>query len=320
MQQAPFASDEVLETISVKETGWSKGMIRNVLRTHPQAAKSTVIQENLDNRTNQLPQFMRNQINQGLTIISEKEQMEIDAASHRRTRNRAIREALRLLSSDTYNRTADMIEFLSNTGELGFEYRLAEIYDARNETQLADNILNGIGTWELSEKSVSDYADYMSFRTLMWEWEAVDKNLTELGESDMDLLRKYANQPNITSTKAIALLELNGISEYIERVYFPKIEETAQIADDSQDNNDNVLLIYPNPAKEYITLRHSMMEAFEDATITVTDIMGKTVYQQNITEKQNELVIHIGQLPQGQYFCTLKSDHIMVNQKFLLIH
>jgi len=300
MQQAPFTSDAVLEAFSKKESGFSVDMIRDILC--------------------QLPQTMRDQINEGRNIRSEKEQMELHAARHKRTRDRIISRAIQQLAADTIDRSTDMIKFLKNTGSISFDYRLAEIYDAQNKTELANQILQSIGIRATAEKAADDYQDYIDFRSLMHLWKATDKDLNALEADDILQLRQYALRPNITSAKAIALLELNGISEYIERVYFPKIEETAQIADDSQDNNDNVLLIYPNPAKEYITLRHSMMEAFEDATITVTDIMGKTVYQQNITEKQNELVIHIGQLPQGQYFCTLKSDHIMVNQKFLLIH
>jgi len=297
MQQAPFTSDAVLEAFSKKESGFSVDMIRDILC--------------------QLPQTMRDQINEGRNIRSEKEQMELNAARYKRTRDRIISRAIQQLAADTIDRSTDMIKFLKNTGSISFDYRLAEIYDAQNKNELANQTLSSIGTRAISEKAASDYDDYMNFRTIMQTWKAAEKDLSTLTDENIKVLHQYAVRPNITSAKAIALLELNNIFEYTERVYFPEIGETAQIPDESQDNDNDKLLIYPNPTKEYISIRYS--EPFEEVTITITDIVGKTLYQQDVTEKQNEVIIHVGKLPQGQYFCTLKGDNLILTKKFLLI-
>jgi len=211
MNQAPFTSDEILEAVSKKETGWNKGMIRNVLVAHPQAAKSETIQENLDNRTNQLPQFMRNQINEGFAAISEKEQMELDISKYKRERNLAINQAVQLLASDTIDRISDMIDFYSNTRDIQYEYRLAGVYDALANSK-AENVLTAIGNMELSDNEAKAHADYMSFRQLMQTWTAEDKNLAALSESDLGLLEDYTKNATVTAGEAITLLELNGMN------------------------------------------------------------------------------------------------------------
>jgi len=322
MQQAPFTSDIVLEEVSKKEIGFNKAMIRNILRQHPQAAKSAQIQENLDDRINQLPQFMRNQINQGLNIIGAKEQMELNAASHKKERDQAISKAVQLLASDILNRSTEMIDFLSNTGEISFEYRLAEIHDARSETEIADNILDGISTWELSEKAASDHSDYMSFRTLIQDWETEGKALNALEEGDIELLHQYAVKPNITAIKAISLLELNDIFEYFEPVYFPEEEPQLRLIQSSVENtiDENSLIIYPNPAQDYIIIDYQIAEFTDNLSLIISDIAGRVIYNNVLDNEQDEIILPTNEYPNGSYFCTLKSnDQTFITKKIMLV-
>lgn len=322
MQQAPFTSDEVLEAVSIKETGWNRAMIRNVLRAHPQAAKSAVIQENLDNRTDQLPPFMRNQINQDLNSIGAKEQMEIDINTYRRERNLAINQAVQLLASDTIDSTTDMIEFFENTGDIQYEYRLTEAYDALNDSEQAEGILTAIGNMELTEDEAQAHTDYVSFRALMQIWTTEDKDLATLSESDIELIQGYTQNANVTAGEAITLLELNGIDTYKEPVYFPdETEPQLRIIQHAEEIiNENKLLIYPNPADDYVVVEYTTTETDNtDLSVIITDISGKQIYEQKLSYLQDELVIITQQFPQGQYFCTLRDrNDIIKTDKFII--
>jgi len=322
MQQAPFTSDEVLEIVSKKETGWTKGMIRNVLRTHSQAAKSATIQENLDNRINQLPLFMRNQINQGMTIISEKERMELDVNTYKRERNLAINQAVQLLASDTIDRTTDMIDFLANTEDIQYEYRLSEACDVLGDTEQANAALTNIGNMELTESEIQAHTDYKSFRQLMQTWEFENKNLTALSEGDIETLEGYTEHANITAGDANALLQLNGIDTYKEPVYFPdEVETELRIIQYTEEEvSEDRLLIYPNPAKDYVIIEYAVKELDNtDLFITITDLSGRQVYEEKLSYQQDELVIIAQQFPQGQYFCTLRTgSNIIKTDKFIL--
>ena len=322
MQQAPFTSDEVLEAVSKKETGWTKGMIRNVLRNHPQAAKSSVIQENLDNRINQLPPFMRNQINLGLNTVGAKEQMEIDINTYRRERNQAINQAVQLLASDTIDRTGDMIDFFENTGDIQYEYRLAEAYGALGESEQAEGILTAIDYMELTESEAQAHIDYMNFRALMQTWATEDKNLANLSESDLETLQAYTQNANVTAGEAITLLELNGIDTYREPVYFPdETEPQLRVIQHTEEEiKEDKLLLYPNPANEYLIVEYAITKATGTSSLTITNVNGQIVYQEKLNYLQDELVIITNKLTQGQYFCTISNGtNTIRTEKFLLV-
>jgi len=322
--QAPFTSDEVLEAVSKNETGWSIGMVRNVLRTHPQAAKSMIIQENLDNRIHRLHPFMRNQINEGLTTISEKEQMELDISKHRRERNLAINQAVQLLASDTIDRTTDMIDFYSNTGEIQYEYRLAEAYDALGYEEKAQDVLTNMDNMELSEAEIQAHNDYMSFRRLIQDWTAEDKNLFDLSEADIDLLRDYTKNANTTAGEAITLLQLNGIDTYKEPVYFPdeaEIEDRAVVEYVEENVSKDKLFLYPNPTDEYLIIEYAVTNLDNaDLSIIITDLSGRQIYEEKIAAPRDELVIITQDFLQGQYFCTLRNGNkVIKTHKFILV-
>jgi len=154
----------------------------------------------------------------------------------------------------------------------------------------------------------------------MQDWATTGKNLTTLEEGDIELLHKYAVKPNITSIKAISLLELNGIFEYFEPVYFPEEEPQLRVIPDIEDViSSEKLLIYPNPANEYITIEYALKQFSDKTIIVITDTNGRVVYQENLAYEQDELIIPTDNLPLGQYFCTLKNDNITITEKFLLV-
>jgi len=302
MQQAPFTSDAVLEAFSKKESGFSVDMIRDILC--------------------QLPQTMRDQINEGRNIRSEKEQMEIDINTHRRERNLAINQAVQLLASDTIDRTGDMIEFLENTGDIQYEYRLAKAYDVIGDSEQAESVLTAIGDMELAENEAERHNDYMSFRQLMQTWATEDKHLAALSESDLELLQGYTQNANATAGQAITLLELNGIDTYKEPVYFPdETEPQLRIMQCPEEEiKEEKLLLYPNPANEYLVVEYALIEDNQDVSLVITNTNGQVLFNQQLDYAQDELIIITDKFPTGQYFCTLyNKGNILKTDKFLLV-
>lgn len=315
MQQAPFTSNAVLEEVSKKEIGFSRGMIRNILRQHPQAAKSTQIQENLENRINRLSQFMRNQINQGLSTLSVKEVIELEANDYKRERDEAINQAILLLGADTLDRSDEMIDFLSGTGELGFQYRIANIHDQNGEIEQADAILSDISTWELSEKEAADHEACMGLRSLLQAWKAEGKDLVLLAEQDLALLHEYAVQPNITAGKAVAILRQNGNTDYPEPVYFPELPTEERRIVEVQDNDViSDISVYPNPANIYLNVRYDLSR-YESSSLQIVDVTGKVVHQRQLNQSQDEIVLITENYPTGQYILSIYADNQLIESK-----
>jgi len=79
------------------------------------------------------------------------------------------------------------------------------------------------------------------------------------------------------------------------------------------ENNQNDIILYPNPANTYVKIQ----SAKELGTITVTDIAGKVISQVKSSAEQEQ--INIAALSDGVYFVILSNNGIRNTRKFVVI-
>ncbi len=322
MQNAGYLSEDVLDEISKKETGFNQAMIRNVLVANPQAAKSTLVQENLDNRGDQLPEYMRDQINMGLTQISSKEYLELIKGTHRTRHDRAINQLIRLLNTDTVNdRSVDIVDALSNTGFLIFDYKLVSWYDTHGQTDLADALLTVINSYALSNNQQYFFDNYSDLRNLTRQWVESGIDMAELDSTQLLQIKDFAALNNTVAAKAIALQQVNGNYSYIEPVYYPETgdKSNSKVQRKSIVNNENKLVLFPNPAADYFTVDYQISDPFNKAVLVVFDIRGKLIMQQEVYYSIDQLIVPSQNWPSGQYTLSILADgKTIITQKMTI--
>jgi len=80
------------------------------------------------------------------------------------------------------------------------------------------------------------------------------------------------------------------------------------------------MLVYPNPATDYVTINYKTAKITNDLSLIISDITGKIIYTRNLDIEQDEIIIPTSKYPNGQYFCTLKNnDQILASKKIMLI-
>ena len=322
MANAGYLSDEVLDEVSKKETGFNKAMIRNVLVANPQAAKSEKVQENLDNRGDQLPDYMRDQIDMGLTKMSSKEYLELVKATHQTRHDAAIDQLVGLLKSDTLNdRSAEIVNALSNTGKVAFDYKLVAYYDAHNQSNLADVLLEVIDGYNLSDNQQQYFDNYNAFRNLTAQWNQAEVNMAELDSAKLQELKVFSELNNSVTAKAIALQHLNRNFSYIEPIYDPEGGDKSNTASRRKRTvvNDNKMLLFPNPADGYFTVEYNLIDPFNKAVLVVFDMNGRMVLQNEINYSIDQIIIPSDNWPSGQYTCTLFADGKTIMTKQITI-
>ncbi len=80
--------------------------------------------------------------------------------------------------------------------------------------------------------------------------------------------------------------------------------------------------IYPNPSKYFITvdLCTSLFKIPDGASLLITDISGKTVYNE-ITGRHKDIIIETKDFNNGIYIISVKSkDVILAKTKFIIAH
>jgi len=74
------------------------------------------------------------------------------------------------------------------------------------------------------------------------------------------------------------------------------------------------ILVYPNPAKENITLNISSLQ--KDCYITITDIVGKIISKQDI--KSNSTLINLNSFNSGVYFINVYNNNNVLTKKIVV--
>ncbi|MBS1686487.1 MAG: T9SS type A sorting domain-containing protein [Bacteroidetes bacterium] len=65
--------------------------------------------------------------------------------------------------------------------------------------------------------------------------------------------------------------------------------------------------LYPAPASDRFTLDYQLSEAGSSAYITVTDMLGREVYKESITQSSGSLLLQTSAWQDGLYYCTIVS-------------
>lgn len=76
LQYSPFVSDTVLKSSIYREELLNNAMIRDIMVANPHSAKSGTIMQELDMRLDPMPEYMKDEILEGIFVLSAKELME----------------------------------------------------------------------------------------------------------------------------------------------------------------------------------------------------------------------------------------------------
>jgi DNA-binding beta-propeller fold protein YncE len=82
-----------------------------------------------------------------------------------------------------------------------------------------------------------------------------------------------------------------------------------------QTLNNNNINIYPNPAKDRITV--SFDNNKQDATISIIDMTGRKVLSQKIAAGKNSINIDVYQLPAGIYGLLIQTPDGTISKQWM---
>jgi|GEM_PF-3505314 len=310
MDNTGYVSETVLKEVSAKEQGLSEAMVRNVLVANPQAAKSKEVKEVLDNRFAPLPNYMRQQINQGKNVLSAKELKEGQLAAALTKRDKAIDLTLRTLRNDTIDRLDDMVQMLSGTEDVNHAYRLAALYNGTGRAEDAKEVLeNLLSRSNLPAHRHQEVEDLLHLRQLQGQWKQEGKHLNSLTLADVQELQVYEYGQGKASTKARQILAINDKLTYREPVLMPEPIAAAKRAEEAVEENESMFEIYPNPASEYVTVSFDIPDNSFPLSILIVDIQGRVVRTVPLQGHSNQMVVVTEGLSGGNYHFLLISNN-----------
>jgi hypothetical protein len=313
---SPYLSDEVLVEVASQEQGLTLAMIRDILEANYQAAKSEEIQNVLDERINLLPQYMRDQIDVGLTEVSLKDYLDYKQSYHNGGYKLAIDEMSRILVNDTMqNNTSHLVSLFDSSMVLAHKYQLVKLYDDNGDSLLAESVLQDIAlNFELREFEITDYEDFQQLRDLKYELAQQDSILN----SQKDVLVELLSHSNWIAAYSRSLLKFYDVLDYQEPVYFPTIVASRESNTTFVTKDHNKLYIYPNPSAGVFHCVYRCVEWYGELELVISDFSGKEVFNKKMNSPQDEVLVSVNLSP-GVYNCSLISNNRTIQTEKLII-
>jgi len=133
-------------------------------------------------------------------------------------------------------------------------------------------------------------------------------SLTVLGDRTIGLLYEAEGYKEIR----FARFSLDWLTDGADTLHIP-----VNINEITSNNN---IEIYPNPAKEFITIIINF-DMEKDIAIEIIDLMGKPVIKREIYRTRTELIIiPTDSLSHGAYTVLIKTDAKIYSEKVLIIN
>ena len=297
-----------------------------VANTH--TSKNDSLINMLDNRLVPMPDYLFNQILQGVDSISEKEKLEAQRAFWSQEVSKHYSNLIKYYKGDSLpvQTTDSLIQLLVHRNTLEAFYDIVSIYNYQNEFTQANNILNSIPTlFVLDSMQLARYQDYCTFFNQLH-----GLRIDTISVFNIDSVRKVlfenivSNEHGAPSVFARNLLLYDNKIAYEEPIYLPEsgLKSAKKEKHTSQKGSasNSPFKIHPNPATDKIVIDYGLNKELGNGTLIICDVVGRLISSTPIDPKCGQQVIITTNLPNGQYVVSLQSgDRTVETGKFSII-
>lgn len=307
LEHSPNLSEEVMIETIKKEYELPAVLLTQILSSNPQAAKSEEVQKALDDRAMPLDEWQKEQINQGLLWVSQKEELEAQMAGQLYLRSAANASLIKQIAqneniSDKFSAISELLD-----DETFLHERLikASLLRAQGDLNGAVALLEGAsGFFALKP------AEEEEIQTLAYLWQLESQlalmeapSLTEAQEDE--LYNFYFGMGNGSGAKAMDLLVKYGAYDY-EPYLLSSPELRSFQSDRFVVSDEPIAFVYPNPATDFAILKLGTPLS-SSHYVQILDVTGRILESWILQPGQLEMLIPVQQYP-VQSFSVVISD------------
>jgi hypothetical protein len=328
---SPYLSDTVLKTAVQKENVLPNEMIRDILVANPQAPKSEGVMDQLNNRSNPMPDSMLAQIQSGISLLGAKDSLGAVLHNHLQAKHDVFNKLVTLYKQDTVNPSAShdsLITLFSVDHTLSSKYQLAFEYLSRKDTVGVHTTLNSIPSmFSLDNEETALHQAYLTYFSVMNTLVAQGKLITGLSQSQIAPMQSLMeNGPDPVQSLARNILIANNLYGYTEPIILPDETKSAKQKTPIKAGKINTLSfmnLFPNPSNQYIIVEYDLkdkLSAGQTGELTITTIQGQKAINTSITKQVDQVLISTSTLPVGTYLITLKAfGKVIETKRFIIV-
>lgn len=271
---------------------------------NPHSAKSESLMQELDMRLDPMPDYMKDEILEGVFLLSAKELMVAKRDMSERQYNYGFNRLLSTSLTDTLVTPVDTVmALLSADGSTVSLIKQAWLLLESGDTMNALNRMQSIGNEiPLSDAEISEIEQQHVFMQWLVENPTVDTLLTEPLNNFL-----LSSSPGVSSA-ARGMLVANDLIVYHEPYLVPDFTKSAEIKKPrviSAKPDETSIKVYPNPAHDFITIEYNTGNDNANGKIEIIDESGRRAYMRNLTRQFDQIIMDTRYLKPGNYIIKL---------------
>ncbi|MCK9618608.1 MAG: T9SS type A sorting domain-containing protein [Lentimicrobiaceae bacterium] len=274
-----------------------------------QSVQSEAVLTAVDNRVNLMPDYMMVEIMQGATVVGSKEILEATLAHWEQKRGKAFNNLTRIYcSNNDFAQSADSLAMLlANENTIDAKYRLAARQMERRDSLAATATLASIPlTFVLSPEQAAEHFRYVEFYNILKQ---LQQDTTGIMNMDTLLVQRLfglaQDYESNTGMYALNILRAADYVHYEDTLILPSGFKTIKLRDYTtgvvNDNPEEYIKLYPNPAHDYIIAEYKLEEGNVPAQLQFTDITGKVISRKDLQKNTDQVIIPLTSLGKGNY-------------------
>ncbi|PKP44982.1 MAG: hypothetical protein CVT94_19255 [Bacteroidetes bacterium HGW-Bacteroidetes-11] len=284
----------------------NNAMLRDIMVANPHSAKSETLLKELDMRLDPMPEFMKDEILEGVFVLSAKELMEAKRDVDMQFYNYGFNRLLSSSLTDTIPVPVDtLMALLSADGSaqslMQQAWVLLEVGDTTTAANRMATIPNEIN---LSDTDLTEHEEQSAF--MQW----LIQNPV-IGEENSELLNYFVHSTSTSvSSAARSIMVAHNLLEYNEPYLSPDLTKSAEVKKpkaEAAGKLKEVIRVYPNPGKDFVTLEYSLGDNFNSYSYEVSDQTGKIVKKGSLGRSADQIIIDTRDLTSGNYYLNLIS-------------
>ena len=299
-------------------------MVKQVLTANPSSAKSSKVQIALDERQNQLPAYMREEINLGNDTISYKEELESQLFYLKYKRENLIdRKLVQLKLSGTAEALDSIKTILTAEAEnnLKRKYQMVDYYLSRYNSQDAHNVFASIPVYfELSESQQNEYNKLEQLYNIRFALDDENKTWYGMNESQRSIIENLATDSTSTAgMRSRAVLSLVDRKDY--GCYIPDIQHDIT-PKNAYLGVEETFKVYPKQANDYFIIEYALGEdeRMDNVQISIFDDRNHQVDDMSIRTRANQFLIECENWKEGIYWVRKTVGNMVTEQEQVIIN
>ncbi|KAF5058926.1 hypothetical protein DSECCO2_341440 [anaerobic digester metagenome] len=312
---SPYLSDTALVEAGKKEEVLNSALIRDIMVANPHAAKSPEVIAALEQRTEQLPEELLDEIKAGKEQISARQRLEL-IKSDRMADLAATRSELLQAYQEEHN--IDSLRWaLDQFPEPLSGYQKAWTYFDEGNTGNGLTALQNLDIETVPAHHRSNQPGYVMLAGILDHLATDSSYVLSEDTTAIVALLTLATNSNSAGASARDLLSAYRIITYEPSVTLPDTSLKSSFVVNKPKtkgkSSQAMLHVFPNPADNYIVIAYQLEKEGE---LSIVSQDGRIVHSQIINPGQNQVVIRVNYLTSGIYVARMVEGKKVRSTKF----